>query len=149
MKQFFDELKKDHEEVKGILGKLNDSSDGAVKTREKLFAKLKEELIPHLKAEESAFYPILKDKKGARKKALESMEEHSITELACEQLGDVPVQDEVWSAKLKVLKDLVEHHIQEEEQEIFKVAKDSLNNDEFKEIMQNFNEQKEEFKKSI
>ncbi len=47
MKEFFKEITKDHDEVKDLLKKLTESSDGAVKTREKLLTQLKQELVPH------------------------------------------------------------------------------------------------------
>ena len=49
-------LKKDHEEVKEILGQLKETKESASKKREELFQKLKVELVPHMKAEESTFY---------------------------------------------------------------------------------------------
>ncbi len=86
MKDFFKELTKDHDEVKDLLTKLTESSAGAVKTREKLFLQLKKELVPHLKAEEAAFYPALMDKKKGRKHSLEAVEEHCLTEKVFNQI---------------------------------------------------------------
>ena len=149
MEEFFNMITKDHDEVKDILEKATKSSDGAVKTREKLFLQLKKELVPHLKAEEAVFYPALMDKKQGRKHSLEAIEEHHLTELVLNQLEDLPVDDEVWTAKLKVLKDLVEHHIEEEEEEIFDIAEEEINKDDFKQIMQGFQKEKEKIKKEI
>lgn len=146
MKALFEEMTKDHKEVKEILKKMKGSSEGAVKTREKLYSQLKEELIPHMKAEEKVFYPALMEKKEARKNALEAIEEHGVAETVLRQLGDVPVKDEVWAAKLKVLKELIEHHIEEEEEEIFKIAEKALNKDEIKKVAHSFQEVKEKAK---
>jgi hemerythrin-like domain-containing protein len=55
----------------------------------------------------------------------------------------------VWSAKIKVLKDLVEHHIEEEEDEIFEIAEEEIDKDDFKQIMQAFQKEKEKVKKEI
>lgn len=149
MKEFFKAITKDHDEVKDLLKKLTKSSDGAVKTREKMFLQLKKELVPHLKAEEAVFYPALMEKKEGRKHSLEAIEEHGLTEMVLNQLESLPVDDEVWSAKMKVLKDLVEHHIEEEEKEIFEIAKEELKKDDFKEIMKAFQKKKEKVKKKI
>jgi hemerythrin superfamily protein len=59
-------LKKDHEEVKRILGQLQDAKASPPKKREALFQKLRVALVPHMKAEESAFYPPLLAKKESR-----------------------------------------------------------------------------------
>ncbi|MGB3225215.1 MAG: hemerythrin domain-containing protein [Desulforhopalus sp.] len=149
MKEFFQAITKDHDEVKDLLKKLTESSDGAVKTREKLFLKLKQEIVPHLKAEEAVFYPALMDNKEGRKHSLEAIEEHGLTEMVLNQIESLPVDDEVWSAKLKVLKDLVEHHIEEEEDEIFEIAEEEIDKEDFKQIMQAFQKEKEKVKKKI
>jgi hypothetical protein len=49
---FFQVLKKDHQELKGILEQLKKAGENAVQTREKLFHKLKEGLLPFLNGEE-------------------------------------------------------------------------------------------------
>jgi site-specific DNA-adenine methylase len=54
MNQFFQMLKKDHAELKEILGQLKETKESAPKKREELFQKLREELVPHMKAEETA-----------------------------------------------------------------------------------------------
>jgi hypothetical protein len=55
---FFAQLKKDHKEVKGILGQLEETENE--KKRGELFQTLKEKLVPHMKAEESTLYqPLL------------------------------------------------------------------------------------------
>ncbi len=149
MKEFFEELKKDHNEVKDILEKLKESSKTAEKTREKLFSQLKEELVPHMKAEESTFYQALMAGKNGKQHALEAKEEHDLTALVCTQLDGMSVKEDVWTAKLKVLKDLVEHHIEEEEEEIFDIAQEEIKPEEFQKIMQNFRKEKERIKNEI
>ena len=149
MKAFFDELKKDHKEVKDILEKLQAGSKTAEKTREKLFAQLKEELVPHLKAEEASFYQVLLDTKNGRQHALEAKEEHDLTVLVFRQLEEIPAKEEIWGAKMKVLKDLVEHHIEEEEKEIFQLAQKEIEKEDFKQIMQNFQKEKEKVKNEL
>ena len=69
MNEFFKMLKKDHVEVKGILWQLIETKES--KKRDELFQKLKEELVPHMKAEEITFYQPLLAKKEAREDALE------------------------------------------------------------------------------
>ena len=149
MKAFFDELKKDHKEVKDILEKMKSGSQSAEKTREKLFTQLKEELVPNMKAEEATFYQALLKTKNGRQHAMEAKEEHDLTAMVCRQLEEIPPKEEIWGAKLKVLKDLVEHHIEEEEKEIFKLAQKEMEKEDFKQIMQNFQQEKEKVKSEL
>lgn len=89
--EFFQMLKKDHEEVTGILGKLAETIENASKKPEELFQKLRTaELAPHMKAEEIAFYQPLIGKKDARKDAMEGMEEHHVTETVLKELEKMP-----------------------------------------------------------
>ena len=149
MEAFFELLTDDHDEVKGLLEKMEDTSDGAVKTREKLLVQLKEALVPHMKAEEKAFYPALMKKKEVKKETLEALEEHHLAETVLRQLEDVSAGDDVWGAKLAVLKELVEHHIEEEEDELFEMAEEALGEDQLESIMQEFQKEKEKVKKQI
>jgi iron-sulfur cluster repair protein YtfE (RIC family) len=90
MKQFFQLLKKDHAEVKGILGQFKETKESAPKKREELFKKLREELVPHMKAEESIFYPPLLAKKESREDAMEGVEEHHVSEMVLKELEKLP-----------------------------------------------------------
>ncbi len=143
---FFQMLKKDHAEVKGILGKLKETKESSPKKREELFQKLRTELVPHMKAEESAFYKPLMAKKGAREDAMEGMEEHHVTEMVLKELEKMPKGEDQWGAKMSVFKELVEHHIQEEETKVFKSAEKALGHDEIESIMEQFEVEKQKIK---
>lgn len=147
MNEFFQMLKKDHVEQKEILGQLTETKEA--KKREELFKKLKEELVPHIKAEESTFYPPLLAKKEAREVALEGLEEHHVSELIQNELEMMPKGEEQWGAKMSVFKELVEHHIKDEESKVFKSAEKALDSDEFKTIMKKFNQEKQKIKKTL
>ena len=149
MEAFFEELTADHDEVKEILDKMENTSDGAVKTREKLLVQLKQALVPHMKAEEKAFYPELTKTKEVKKEALEAIEEHGLAETVLRQLENVPAGDDVWGAKLSVLKELLEHHIEEEEDELFEAAEDVLENEELDQRREKFEKEKEKEKKKL
>jgi hemerythrin-like domain-containing protein len=147
-KEFFKLLRKDHKEVKDIFEELQETK-GKPSQREKLFKKLKEEIKPHMKAEEHVFYPALKDNKEAREDVLEGIEEHHVAELVLNELEDLSPKEDQWAAKLSVLKELVEHHIEEEESKIFDDAEEVLSEDEMKKIMKKFEEEKEKVKSSM
>lgn len=119
-------LKQDHEKVKELLNKLDETGDGAVKTREKLFAQLKQELTVHSEAEEKTFYDALKEAEETHEIVLEGVEEHHVASALLTELDAMPKDDERWGAKLSVLKENVTHHIEEEEKELFKKARKVL-----------------------
>jgi hemerythrin-like domain-containing protein len=147
--EFFQMLKKDHEEVKGILGQLKETKESASKKREELFQKLKEELVPHMKAEEKTFYQPLMAKKEVRDDAMEGIEEHHVADLVFKELQKMQKGEDQWGAKMSVFKELVEHHIKEEEGKIFKDAEKALGHDEIQNIMKKFDQEKQKIKKNL
>ena len=147
MNAFFQMLKKDHVEVKGLLGQLTETKES--KKREELFLKLREELVPHMKAEEITFYLPLLAKKEAREEAMEGMEEHHLSDLVLKELEKMPKGEDQWGAKMGVFKELVEHHIEDEESKVFKSAEKALDHDEIQAIMKKFEQQKQKIKKNL
>jgi len=148
MNEFFQLLKKDHKVVKEILGQLEET-DNKSKKRDELFQKLKVELVPHMKAEEIAFYPPLIAKKDARDVALEGVEEHHVSDMVFKELETMPKDQDQWAAKLSVFKELVEHHIQEEEGQVFKATEEVLSEDKIQSIMKQFVEEKQKVKENL
>jgi hypothetical protein len=50
------------------------------------------------------------------------------------ELEDTPVGDETWAAKLTVMKENLEHHIEEEEDDMFKKARQVMDEAELEEL---------------
>lgn len=147
--ELFELLQNDHDKVKSILDDLSETSSNAHKTRESAFRKLKDELIPHMRAEERAFYSALEQYEEAREVALEALEEHHVAEGLLNELSSMDMSDERWSAKLKVFQELLEHHIEEEESEVFDAAEESFDDDQMEEITQQIKSIKQEIKAGV
>lgn len=123
-------LENDHKKMKKLLEEIDSTGDAAKVTREKLFARIREELRVHELIEEKIFYPALKDHPKAKDVVLEGYEEHHAVDVLLEELEDVPFDDERWGPKMTVIKENIEHHIEEEEEEMFKKARSILDDDE-------------------
>lgn len=142
----FDQLlKKDHEKASTLMKKIADSGEGAVKTREQNFEKLKSELQAHTAAEEEILYPALQEHEETRAMALEAIEEHKLVEQLLDELEAMDVSSEEWTAKFTVLKENVEHHVEEEEDEMFKQVRKVLG----KENAEELGKRLEEFKSAV
>lgn len=127
-------LKSDHEKVAGLLSKVENTTERALKTREDLFAQIKSELDLHAQIEEEIFYPAIENAEETREITLEAYEEHRIVKQLLSELEKMPKDDEEWTAKFTVLKESVEHHVEEEEGEMFKKVKQVLNKEEREEL---------------
>lgn len=149
MNEFLQLLKKDHVEVKEILGQLLETKKKS-KKREKLFHTLRIALVPHMKAEESTFYaPLCTKKKETREDAMVGIEEHHVIEMVLKELEKMPKSEGQWKAKITVFKELVERHIKDEESKVFKSAKKAFKKNELQGIMKKFEKEKEKIKKSV
>ncbi len=127
-------LKDDHDKVKKMLKELESTTERGVKTRQDLFAKVKQELTVHEAIEEEIFYPALKDHPKTKEIALEAYEEHHVVDTVMAEIEAVPFDDERWGAKFTVMKENLEHHIEEEEGEMFKQARQVFEQEELEQL---------------
>ena len=141
-------LKKDHETVKDLLGKLEETTERAVQTRKKLLAKIEQELKIHTELEEQIFYPAFRQA-GSKDDAVmtvEAKEEHRAVEaLVLPDIKETPPSSIEFSGRVKVLKELLEHHIEEEERDMFPQARKLLS----KQQLEQLGESMEVLRKSL
>jgi len=120
-------LKQDHDEVKALLEKLDKTTERVEVTRTDGLEQLRQKLDVHETIEEEILYPALKEFAKTKAITLESYEEHHVVDLVMAELEATPVSDETWAAKLTVAKENLEHHIDEEEDQMFKQARQVMN----------------------
>ncbi|MFN2376562.1 MAG: hemerythrin domain-containing protein [Candidatus Binatia bacterium] len=138
-------LKEDHKKVRGLLTKLEATTERAQETREELLAKIAMEIRMHSTIEEEIFYPAYKaaaTKKDDVKLYQEALEEHHLLDTVLSEMGACDPQSEVFSAKAKVLKELVEHHAAEEEKEMFPRARRFMKASELQQLGSTMKERK-------
>lgn len=137
-------LHEDHQKVKSLLKELEDTTERAEKTRERLIKEVEMELTIHSEAEEKFLYPRLQKISETKDLAYEALEEHKVVKTLLTELVSEPKGTDEWTAKLSVLKENVEHHIEEEEGELFAKAKRALPREEAESIGDSIMEYKEE-----
>jgi iron-sulfur cluster repair protein YtfE (RIC family) len=126
MPDIYELLSKDHKKVKELLNKIQGTTDGAEKTRERLFSELKQELEIHTSFEERVFYPEAKEKTGMDDVIRDAMEEHDEAKQLLEALVEMDPTSEEWMETVQELSEALSHHIKDEEQELFPVARKKL-----------------------
>jgi iron-sulfur cluster repair protein YtfE (RIC family) len=141
-------LKQDHQKAKRLFEQLSDTSDRAVKSRERLFTQLKQELELHTEVEEQHFYPALRDQEETRDLVEEALEEHSEVKEMLEELDSADKEDDGWAEQLAELQENVEHHVQEEETQLFPRAQKVLKKEEADKIAAAIEKEKEAAQKS-
>jgi len=143
----FEVIKQDHEKARYLFDKIEKSGRKQTAPLQKLFSQIEEELAIHMEGEERFFYPSLEKDEEAREKVLEAYEEHQVVKTMLGTFNSLAVDDERWGAKLSVLNEIVEHHMQEEEREVFKMARKALGKDQIQQMAVQFQQHKREGKK--
>ena len=127
-------LKDDHDKVKGLLDKLDKTTERAEVTRTEGLQALKQELTIHETIEEEILYPALKEHPKAKDLVLEAYEEHNVVDTVMAEIDETPFDDETWGAKFTVMKENLEHHIEEEESEMFEQCRDLFDSSELTQL---------------
>jgi hypothetical protein len=139
-------LKEDHDQLKKLMEELDGTTERGVKTRQRLFTRIQQDLTVHEEIEEEIFYPALKEHPKAKDIVLEGYEEHNVVDMVMEEITTVPYDDETWGAKFTVMKENVEHHIEEEEGEMFKQARQVFDKDDLEELGERMQTRRDELR---
>ena len=134
-----DTLKEEHEAVSALLKQLVESDRAA--ERKTLLAKIKANLVPHVRAEEKVLYDAIiavKDK-DAQQDGEEGYIEHSLADKTLAQLSKITnAMSPEFGAAAKVLRELIEHHVKEEESAVWSDARKHFSADERKLMNQKY-----------
>jgi len=144
-------LKKDHQEVRKLLKRLESTNEKNVTRREELLGRVENEIKIHTTIEQEIFYPAFKAAmrlKADQELYYESLEEHHVVDLVMPEVKQTPMDSEKFAAKAKVLKDLIEHHAGEEEQEMFPRVRKAMDTSELKELGQRMRARKQQLTNS-
>jgi hemerythrin superfamily protein len=116
-------LQKQHRAVEKLFKQAERTEDPS--ERAALVREIVGHLDRHTRCEEEIFYPAVREVGSAKAEdmILEAYEEHHVVKTMMRELCDADSDDERFAAKVTVLKELVQHHVEEEEAEMFKLAK--------------------------
>src|SRR4051794_41049396 len=109
-----------------LFARLSETSDGAVKTREKLFAELKAELELHTSLEEEHLFPILR--RNAETKALvaEAIKDNKELRAKLAEIDSLPKNDAAFPERLKELQKPFRQHARDEKTELLPAVQRAL-----------------------
>jgi hemerythrin superfamily protein len=129
-------MENDHRKIEDLLAQLEKTTERGVKTRQRLFRRIKDELTAHEDMEEAVFYPALRAHPLAKEKeiVLEAYEEHDVVDTLMGELTRMSFANESWGPKAKVMQENIEHHIEEEEGPLFTQARQVFSQTELNEL---------------
>jgi hemerythrin-like domain-containing protein len=145
-------LEGDHQRVRQLLRRLENTTDRAAKQRKDLLAQIESEVKVHTTLEEEIFYPAFKEavrSKSDQEFYFEAIEEHHVVDLVMSEIKSTDAGSEQFGAKAKVLKDLIEHHAEEEETEMFPKARRVISQSELLELGKQIQSRKQDLQAGL
>ena len=112
--------------VNELFAKLSETSDGAVKTREKVFAELKAELELHTGLEEQHLFPILRRNPETKGLVAEAIKDNKELRAKLDELDALPKNDEAFLGQLKELQKTFRQHARDEKRELLPAVQRAL-----------------------
>ena len=142
MPTIYEAIKTDHDKHRKLLEEIADTS-GDSEARRIAWEEFYYDVKPHAAAEEETFYSKLMAKEDGQDHARHSVAEHKQLDDIMEELDKGDMSSSGWLTRFKTLKHDYEHHMEEEENDIFPVAKEVLHDDEDGSIASKFETRKQ------
>lgn len=142
MTTIFELLKQDHDDARTIL--LDALAAAESSGARDLVLELATMLQAHSRAEETVFYAGLKStSEEGKDDANEGTVEHHVVDMMLAEIKNTIGRDkDMDRARLQVLMELLEHHIDEEENEMFELARDQLDDQTLSTMAERFQSEK-------
>lgn len=140
-------LKTEHDALRELFEQMEQTTDRAKKTRTQLLEQIEANLLPHAKWEEQVFYPAFAeraDREGLKSHAEAVLEHKAVEKQVIPAVHAATVDSPEFAGRAKVFADLIGHHAEEEEREMFKMARQLFSAEELAEM----DEQYEAWKQS-
>jgi Hemerythrin HHE cation binding domain len=109
-----------------LFARLAETSDGAVKTREKLFTELKNELELHTSLEEQHLFPILRRNAETKELVADAIKDNKELRAKLAELEALPKSDEAFPERLKELQKTFRQHARDEKRELLPAVQRAL-----------------------
>lgn len=148
MPTIYEKLKSDHEKHRTLLSKLAET-EGDSPDRRELWKTFYYDVSAHAAAEEVSFYSELIADSDGQSEGRHSVAEHQELDDMIQELNEMDMSSPGWLTRFKTMKDRYEHHIEEEEKDIFPVARDVIGPDKAGKIAAEFSERKQEERKLV
>ena len=119
-----------------LFARLAETSDGAVKTREKLFSELKAELELHISLEEQHLFPILRRNAETKDLVAEAIKDNKELRAKLAELEALPKNDETFPERLKELQKTFRQHARDEKRELLPAVQRALSEEQVQNVVE-------------
>jgi stress response protein YsnF len=109
-----------------LFAKLSETSDGAVKTRERLFAELKAELEFHTSLEEQHLFPVLRRNPETKDLVVDAIGDNKELRAKVAELDGMAKNDATFSERLSELRKVFRQHARDDRKELLPAVQRAL-----------------------
>jgi hemerythrin-like domain-containing protein len=139
-------LKAEHDALRALFKKMEDTTDRAEKGRMELLEQIEQQLIPHAKWEENVFYPAFAeraDRDGQKTHAEARLEHSAVENTVLPAVKEADPATPEFAGRAKVFGELIDHHAKEEENTMFKMARELFSAEELAQFDEDYETWKE------
>ena len=129
------------DKVNELFAKLFDTSENAIKTRERLFSDLKDELALLANLHEQYLFPVLKKNKETRDLVNEAINDNKQTEALLAELDGIPKNDAAFLKRLADLRKVFQQHIRDDKNELLPAVVKVLSEEEAQAVAEQVEEE--------
>src|SRR5215217_1678235 len=119
-----------------LFAKLADTSENAVKTREKLFNELKEELELLSGLEEQHLFPVLRKHRDLKDLVREALNDNKATRKLLAELDQTPKESEEFTTRVTELRKVFQQHVRDERKELLPAVMKALSEEEAEAVVE-------------
>src|SRR4051794_24115134 len=120
--------------VNELFAKLSETSEGAVKTREKLFSELKAELELHANLEEQHLFPVLRRNAETKGLVADAIKDNKELRAKLAELEALPKNDEAFPEQLKELQKTFRQHARDDKRELLPAVQRALSEEQVQNV---------------
>src|SRR3954447_22988146 len=125
-----------------LFSRLLDTSDKAIKTRERLFGELKDELELAVNLEEQHLFPVLKKHKETKDLVQEALSDNKQTRKLLTELEHTAKDHEGFIGKVVELRNSFQQHVRDEKKELLPAVLKALSDEEAESVLANIENDK-------
>jgi hypothetical protein len=131
-----------------LFAKLVDTSENAVKTRERLFADLKEELELLASLEEQHLFPVLRKHKDLKDLVREALNDNKATRKLLTELDHTPKESEEFATRVAELRRVFQQHVRDDKKELLPAVLKALSDEEAEAVVERIEAEKAEIEEA-
>jgi DNA repair exonuclease SbcCD ATPase subunit len=119
-----------------LFARLAETSDGAIKTREKFFSELKAELELHISLEEQHLFPVLRRNAETKDLVTEAIKDNKELRATLAELEALPKNDEAFPERLKELQKTFRQHARDDKRELLPAVQQALSEEQVQNVVE-------------